>query len=372
MKIEKSRLLRKIGIVGDTLAPYFNEACANQMRLLSRRLNSPVLTCSDLSVIPFKRIDNYFIVNGKFLREDSRKPLLSFLNGAFFYPFLKWFERKHDIVILSGGVNSGFLRYLALEKCVLVMNSLPFAKESKNTREFTRKFAPKLKRIIAQSKRIRDRLLEMGVEAQKIHVIYPWIDLSKFKPIDPPPFDEFRILFASAPNAEILGENIFEEKGIPLLLEAFKEFSKEHKAKLRLLWRGYYNDVLKSKIKEMELEGKVKIINKVVDTAKLFSESHITVIPFITTRRSPEIPLSGVESLACGRPVVATNVMEIAELIRTYKCGSISKPDKTSLREALNECKVNYAVYQANCRNVAERYFAFNADKLAEFTECCK
>jgi len=364
MKAKNSKLSQKIGIVGDALAPYFNEALANQMRLLSRELSVPVLTCNDIGFAPFKRMDNYLIVNGKFLREDSRKPLLSLLNGAFFYPFLKLFEKRHDVIILSGGINSGFLSHSKLEKCVLVMNSLPFSKESKEAREFVQKFAPRLKGIVAQSKRIKEKLLEIGVEAKKIHLIYPWVDLNKFKPTEPPPLDEFRILFASAPNAEIPGENIFEEKGIPLLLEAFKEFAKEHKAKLHFLWRGYYNDALGTKIKELDLGDKVEVVNEVVDTAKFISKSHIVVIPFVNTRRSPEIPLSAIESLACGRPVVSTDVAEIADIVERYTCGCVSKPDKIDLTSGLKKCRESYQLYQVNCQKAVQKHFILNVIKF--------
>jgi len=358
MKAENSKLSQKIGIVGDALAPYFNEALANQMRLLSRELNVPVLTCNDIGFAPFKRMDNYLIVNGKFLREDSRKPLLSLLNGAFFYPFLKLFEKRHAVIILSGGINSGFLSHSKLEKCVLVMNSLPFSKESKEAKEFAQKFAPRLKGIVAQSKRIKEKLLQIEVEAKRIHLIYPWVDLNKFKPTEPPPLDEFRILFASAPNAEIPGENIFEEKGIPLLLEAFNEFAEEHKARLRLLWRGYYNNALARKIKELDLGDKVEVVNEIVDTSKFISESHIIVIPFLNTRRSPEIPLSAVESLACGRPLIATSVVEIAEIIQEHECGCVSGSSKDELAASLRECFQDYHFYQRNCHRTAHKIFS--------------
>lgn len=369
MKAENSKLSQKIGIVGDALAPHFNEAFANQMRLLSRELNLAVLTCNDIGFAPFKRMDNYLIVNGKFLREDSRKPLLSLLNGAFFYPFLKLFEKRHDVIILSGGINSGFLSHSKLEKCVLVMNSLPFSKESKEARRFAQKFAPRLKGIIAQSKRIKEKLLEIGVEPEKTHLIYPWVDLNKFKPTEPPPLDEFRILFASAPNAEIPGENIFEEKGIPLLLEAFKEFAKEHKARLRLLWRDYYNDALRAKIGELDLGDKVAVVNEVVDTSQFISESHIVVIPFLNTRRSPEIPLSAVESLACGRPIVATDIVEIAETIQEYSCGCVSGISKHELAASLRECSQDYHFYQRNCHRTVQEIFSADFGPLRRYLE---
>jgi glycosyltransferase involved in cell wall biosynthesis len=79
-------------------------------------------------------------------------------------------------------------------------------------------------------------------------------------------------------------------------------------------------------------------------------------------RGGPEIPLSAVESLACGRPVVTTEVLEIAEIVKEYQCGCVAKPVKEDFISALVECKKNYALYQANCRRVAEELF--NCDEI--------
>jgi len=354
----------RIGIVGHALAPNFNEACANQMCLLSKELNAPVLTCNNLGIIPFKKMNQYLIVNGKFLSDDSRNPILSLANGTFFYPFLKLFERKCDVVFLSGGINSGFLCRLDLGKCILIMNSLPYTRNNKELTEFSREISPKLKGIIAQSQRIKNKLLDTGVELSKIHLIYPWADLNKFKPTEPPDLGEFKILFASAPNAEMKREDILKEKGVSLLLEAFQEFLKNHRASLRFLWRGYCNAVLYRKIEELRPENKVRVINRIVDTARFFSESHITVIPFLNSRRSPEIPLSAIESLASGRPIVTTDVGEIAEIVAKYRCGCIAKPTKEEFTSALAECRKNYLLYQANCRKTAEELFMLKMEQF--------
>ena len=356
---------QKIGIIGVALAPQFNEAHANEMHLLSRELNLPVLTCNDLGLVPFKKLEQYFIVNMKFL--SGKNPLFSLLNGAFLYLCVKLFERKFDIIFLPGVINSRFLNYLNLKKCVLIINTVPFNNEDKEVRIFIEKFAPKLRGIIAQSERIRDRLIELDINPQKICLIYPWIDLTKFSNTEPPDYEEIRILFASAPLTEKLNENIFEWKGISLLLEAFKEFAEGTKATLCLLWRGYYNDILNRKIKELDLESQVKVINEVSYMPELYARSHITVVPFLNTRWSPEIPLSAVESLACGRPVVTTDVVELSEMIQTYTCGCVAKPTKDDFLLALKKCKENYVEYQRNCRKIAEELFSLDADKLREF-----
>ena len=358
---------KKIGIIGDSLAPRFNEAYANEMRLLSRELNIPVLTCNDLGLIPLKKIGQYFIVNIKFL--SGKNQLLALLNGIFLYLCVKWFEKKFDIILLPAAINSRFLNYLNLKKCIPIINTIPFNNEDKEVRIFIEKFAPKLRGIIAQSERLRDQLIGMGINQQKIRLIYPWIDLSKFRNTKPPDSEEVRILFASAPLTERPDEDIFEWKGISLLLEAFKEFAEYTKATLCLVWRGYYNDILERKIMNLNLENQVSVINEVRDMPGLYAQSHITVIPFLNTRWSPEIPLSAVESLACGRPVVATDVVELSEIIQAHGCGCVAKPTKDDFLLALKECKENYAEYQGNCRKVAEELFSLDIGRFVDLSK---
>lgn len=369
-ELEKNRKPSpKIGIIGDALAPYFNSAPANQMRLLSQELEAPVLTCNNLGLLPFKKMGQYFIINGQFLRGEDRNPILSKVNGAFFYPFVKLFERRFDIIFLPGGIDSGFLSILDLKKCILVINALPFNKEDEVARAFADKIAPELRGIVAQSRRVKERLVSMGIKPQKICLAYPWLDSNKFKNTRPPDMDEFRILFASAPDAETSRQEPFIEKGMMLLLESFAEFKQHHKVSLCLLWRGKYNELLHRKIKELNLESQVEIINKEVDTPPLYADVHLTVVPFLTAKGGPEIPLSAVESIACGRPVVTTDVPEIAEIVTEYQCGCVAKPLKEAFLSALVECKKNYPLYQDNCRKVTMEVFMLNVEELRNLYE---
>jgi glycosyltransferase involved in cell wall biosynthesis len=358
------KLNRKTGIVGDALAPYFNEAYANQVRLLSQELNTPVLTCNNIGILPFRKMGRYLIINATFLRQEKPNPFLRLANGAFFYPFVKLFERKFDIVFLSAGISSGFLPFLDLRKCIPIINALSFSSDDEVARTFAHEFAPKIPAIIAQSRRVKERLVSMGVEPQKIHLIYPWVDAGEFNYSEPPGMEEFRILFASAPNVEREHEDLLAKKGLGLLLESFAEFSQQRKASLLLLWRGKYNEELYNRIRELGLESRVEVINEVVDTPPLFARAHITVTPFLTMSESPEIPLSAVESLASGRPVVTTDVPEISEIVEEYQCGCVARPKKEDFLSAMIECQENYAVYQGNCRKVSAELFHLNAERL--------
>lgn len=358
--------MKKIGIIGGGLAPYFNEAMANQIYILSKKLDAQVITCNDIGMLPFKKMGQYFIVNMKFIM--NKTPFLSFINGAILYVTIKLYERKFDAIIIPGGIESEFLRYLNPEKCIPIITSIPFIND--NVRRKTRTLAPKLRGIIVQSKRTKNQLIDMGVDPDKIILMYPLIDLSKFRYSDPPPLDEFRILFASSPNLEVPGEDNFRDKGLPLLLEAFKEFARNNNTKLYIVWRGKYNEQLYKKISELNLEKDVKIINGVVNMPGMYAKTHVTVIPFINLWRSPEIPMSAVESLACGRPVVSTDVSEIADIIKEYDCGCVAKPTKEDFSSAMKECKKKYRGYQKNCKEVTEKNLFMKIKELKR--GCCE
>ena len=247
------------------------------------------------------------------------------------------------------------------------MSSIPFIDESVENR--IKKIAPKLLGIIAQSKRVKEQLIRVGADQEKVHLMYPLVDFERFKSSDPPNTNIFKILFASAPNLEKKGENNFEDKGVPLLLEAFKEFIKEEDAILCILWRGKYNKELYQKINELDLKHHVKVIDKVVDMPEMYAKTHITVIPFLNLWRSPEIPMSALESLACGRPVVTTGIVEIAESVTTYKCGCVSKPVKEGFLSAFKKCKINYRTYQQNCLRAAQELFALNTTMFTQLNQ---
>lgn len=361
MKDSENSSYKKIGIIGGGLAPYFNEAMANQMYLLSKKLNAQVVTCSDIGLSPFKKMGQYFIVNTKFITNET--PFLSFINGAILYTIIKLYERKFDVIIIPGGIKSEFLSYLNPEKCIPIITSIPFITDDIRCKIKNR--VSKLKRIIVQSKKTKNQLIDMRIDPDKIILMYPLIDLSKFKYSDPPPLDEFRILFASSPNLEVPGEDNFKNKGVPLLLEAFKEFARNNNTKLYIVWRGKYKEQLSKKISELNLEKDVNVVNGIINMTEMYSKTHVTVIPFLNLWRSPEIPMSAVESLASGRPVVATDVGEIAEIVKRYNCGSVSKSSKEadSLLIALKDCKVCYIEYQRNCRGVAEVLFGSSKEK---------
>jgi glycosyltransferase involved in cell wall biosynthesis len=342
----------RIGIIGGGLAPYFNEAIANQMYLLSKNMNARVITCNDIGIIPLMKLDQYIIMNSKFMSRGI--PLLSLINGVFIYLLVKLFERRFDIIIIPGGVESQFLNYLDLKKCIPIISSIP--NDSYIVEDKIDQFKHELRGIIVQSKRTKNQLLQIGVDPRNLILIPPLVDFEKFHYSDPLPLGELRILFASSPNLELAGEDNFKDKGVILLLESFQELIKtDKKIKLFMIWRGKYNNRLRLLIERLDISKNVEVISGIVDMTEFYTNSHITVIPYLTLKRSPEIPLSALESLICGRPVVSTDVGEIGDLIRTNKCGCVSRPLKDDFVQAITKCLNNYDFYQSNTKYLREK-----------------
>jgi len=352
----------RIGIIGGGLAPYFNEAMANQMYLLSKKNNVQVLTCNDIGLKMFDKMGKYFIVNTKFIL--NKTPLLSLINGIVLYFAIKLFERKTDVIIVAGGIDSEFLNYLDLKKCIPIVTSIPVIND--DLKKKIEKYSPKLLGIIAQSKRVKQLLVHMGVSLEKICLMYPLVDFKRYQYFEPPKINTFGVLFASAPNIETIDGNNFEDKGVPLLLDSFKKFIIENDATLYILWRTKYNKELYQKINELNLNDYVEVIDEIVDMPEMYAKIHLTVIPFLNLRRSPEIPLSAIESLACGRPVLVTNVAEISEIVKKYKCGEVSNPIVDDFFIALTNCKRNYNIYQKNCKTVIDELFHENTGEITK------
>lgn len=338
--------MKKIVIIGGALAPYFNESMANQVHILSKTLNAQVVTCNDIGLLPVKKMGRYLIINSKYLLNNTF--LLSLINGVVLYLIIKIYDLNSDIIIIPGGLRSKFIEYLNPTKCIPIVSSIPVINND-DVQKIIRKYAPRFRGIIVQSDKTKNQLISLGIEPSKITLMYPLIDRSKFRYSDPPELNIFKILFASSPNLEVLGEDNFKDKGVLLLLEAFRELIKDVDALLYIVWRGKYNEDLYHTIEKLNMENNVKVVDMVVDMKEMYGKTHATVIPYMNLSRSPEIPLSAVESLACGRPVVTTNVGEIAKIVTERQCGCVVKPDVQDLITGLKDCRDNYETYQVNC-----------------------
>lgn len=133
--------------------------------------------------------------------------------------------------------------------------------------------------------------VEMGMPAEKIHVIPYGVRLENFRRTAEPPAGRFDVLFAGAAGLR---------KGVPYLLEAFSKL--RHPAK-RLRFAGDIRPDLKPVLERLPREH-VEFLGPVSQPrlAELMSASHVMVLPSI----EEGLALVQGQALACGCPVIST------------------------------------------------------------------
>ncbi len=145
--------------------------------------------------------------------------------------------------------------------------------------------------ITVPSSFARRSFLEIGVPADKVHVIPYGVQLDRFLPAEMPPADRFEVLFVGS---------VTLRKGFPYLLQAFAAL--KHPAK-RLRVVGSVPAWMKPIISSLPNEH-VEYLGSLPQTRlpAIMSSSHLMVLPSV----EEGLALVQAQAMACGCPVLAT------------------------------------------------------------------
>jgi starch synthase len=145
--------------------------------------------------------------------------------------------------------------------------------------------------ITVPSSVVRRSFLQMGVAADKVHVLPYGVRLDKFTPTEPPPADSFEVLFVG---------QISLRKGVPYLLEAFARLRHPRK---RLTLVGSVQDDMRELLTRLPKDG-VTFTGSIPQTevAARMSRSHVLALASV----EEGLALVQGQAMACGCPVVAT------------------------------------------------------------------
>lgn len=190
-------------------------------------------------------------------------------------------------------------------------------------------------KIFTVSEALKTILIENDVDQNKICVLYNGIDLDRFKPL--PQCDARHTLDISA-NSKIvlfLGHLIYT-KGVFDLLEAFEKITLKN-CKLFFVGEGSGKEKLKYLIADKGLGEHVRIIDECLHEVIPFWINAADVVCLPSYMEG--LPNVILETLACGRPIVATHVGGISEIFKDQQVpGKLIKPKNIDdLRDALEE-----------------------------------
>lgn len=184
-------------------------------------------------------------------------------------------------------------------------------------------------RIVADASVIKRQLVkENGILPEKIEVIGSAVDLSRFHPNrDKQKFRSEIGIPAEAPLIVNIGM-IRPDKGQLTLVEAARTVLRRH-PDARFVFVGEGTGVRKLGLRLREAIERYGITERVLmlgyrwDIPEILVACDLVVIASIGTEASPIVLR---EALACGRPVVATRVGDIAEVIRDREHGLLVSP----------------------------------------------
>lgn len=133
----------------------------------------------------------------------------------------------------------------------------------------------------------------MGIDGRKVRRVPYGVDLTRFAPLGSPNKQEFSVLFVG---------RVTLQKGIPYLLEAFRQFQHERK-RLRIVGpydRSFIDELRRRKLvpEQTEFLGSVPQ----TELKRIFSTSDALVLPSV----QDGFGMVMAQAMACGCPVVAS------------------------------------------------------------------
>ncbi len=221
--------------------------------------------------------------------------------------------------------------------------------------------------IVADASVIKRHLVaEHGVDPAKIEVIGSAVDLEKFKP--PRNRAKFRREIGLGDNTPLIGNvgMIRPDKGQLVLVEA-APLVLQKRPDVRFVIVGQGTGILKRGINVRNAIDQAGLADRIImagyrwDTPNVYAACDMIVIASLRTEASPIVLR---EAFASGRPVIATKVGDIPEILRDRENGLLIEPgDTQALANAIMDFITDpnlAARCAANGLRYATEHFSFN------------
>jgi glycosyltransferase involved in cell wall biosynthesis len=211
--------------------------------------------------------------------------------------------------------------------------------------------------VIAITRNEFELLLSLGCQSNKISVIPNPVDVNVFRPISQ--LKSRSLLNLPLQKKIILTVGTLTEvKGHIYLIDAMKLISKiRGDVVLVIVGSGPLKNLLSAKVKKLGLNGKVFIVGE-----KPHNEIPLWLNAsdlFVLSSINEGLPSSILEAIACGKPVVATRVGGIPDIISSSDVGILVEPKDTyALAQAILEAldrKWEFEIIRENARKYSIR-----------------
>ncbi|MCW4007504.1 MAG: glycosyltransferase family 4 protein [Candidatus Bathyarchaeota archaeon] len=228
-------------------------------------------------------------------------------------------------------------------------------------------------KIIVVSRATRNYVLSLGADPKKIHVLHNGVDVDHFKPLNGVR-DAMRkkLGIPKAASVVLTVRRIVYKNGVDTLIEsAERAIQKNPRLVFLVVGKGPDFEKVKEKIAQLELQENFRLTGFISDDDLPFyyNAADFFVLP---SKSGEGLPLVALEAMACGLPVIATNVGGISEIIKE-EYGTLVPPDSPeALAEAILEfSQKEWAALRKDLRVMIEQEYSWdkNVEKLVEIYE---
>jgi glycosyltransferase involved in cell wall biosynthesis len=204
---------------------------------------------------------------------------------------------------------------------------------SEEDREMLRLLTPQMDQLIAVSKMIEEKLVREGRTTAPVRLIYNGVDLSAYDHTEP--CCTLPEEYGMEPGSQIVGvvARLEPEKGHPTLLEAWPTVLRSvPDAYLLIVGEGSRREALEALARQLRIAHRVVFTGRRDDVPSVTAALDVAVLPSYREAQG----LSILEALALSRPVVASNVGGIPEMISDGVNGLLVPPhDPDALATAI-------------------------------------
>jgi glycosyltransferase involved in cell wall biosynthesis len=193
----------------------------------------------------------------------------------------------------------------------------------------------KADKVIAVCQSLKDVMIQLGISGEKVSVIPNGVDLAKFYPS---PKEEARTKLG-IPNRKVIISvgGLIPRKGFDLLIKAFKilvEDFQERNIYMVIVGEGPSREELEKLVSSLGLGEYVRLVGAVPHKELYLWFSAADLFCLASSREG--WPCVLLESLACGTPVVATDVWGTPEVITSDAIGLLTKRSERDIAEKIS------------------------------------
>ncbi len=196
-----------------------------------------------------------------------------------------------------------------------------------------RQLTPRMDHLIAVSTSIVRKIDDEGRHGAPVSLIYNGIDLARYDQMVP--CCTLREEYGLPPEGPLVGvvARLEQEKGHPTLIDAWPTvLASFPAATLLMIGEGSRLEALTTQVRDLGLERSVIFTGRRDDVPEVTKSLDVAVLPSYREAQG----LTILEAMALSRPVVASNVGGIPEMIEDGRTGLLVRPhDPTALADAI-------------------------------------